>query len=76
MSAKPKRCWYCEHFFAHAAGSNNTGECRRHAPVGLDSQMINDFNGDETKIFAQIYDGTTEWCGEFQTAIGDVPDPS
>jgi hypothetical protein len=75
MALKPKKCWYCEHFLATLPGTNQ-GECRRHAPSGLDSQMINDFNGDETKIFARIYNGTTEWCGEFQPAVGEVPDPS
>jgi len=74
MALKPKQCWYCAHFFS--SGIANQGECRRHAPVGLDSNMINTFNGDNTKIFAQVYDATGEWCGEFQPSPVAVPVPS
>lgn len=68
-----KRCWYCDHFEASMNGSNQ-GECRRTAPTGLSSQLIPKL-GDKTKIFAQIFDATIEWCGDFKPSTGVVADP-
>lgn len=71
--ANPKNCWYCTHFAKGLQGTNQ-GECRRNAPSGLDTSIINDL-GDRSVPFAEIYDGTTEWCGDFQAALTDPGDP-
>jgi hypothetical protein len=70
----PRKCWYCDHFVPTLV-STNQGQCRKYAPIGFDSNILSDM-ADQTQIFAQIYDGLIEWCGDFKPASGEVPEPS
>lgn len=69
-----KKCWYCIHF-KQTVGGDNPGQCRRFAPSGLATQLIPEY-GDLEDVFPQIFDATTEWCGDFQPNPESVPEPS
>jgi hypothetical protein len=80
MPAKPRQCWYCDHFF-HTIPGTNQGQCRRFAPSGVDTNFesatvdtTDAFGGDIA--FPFIYEATEEWCGDFKVKPGTVPDPS
>lgn len=72
--ANPKMCWYCDFFFSTLIGTNQ-GQCRKHAPKGLDTNMFV-VDGDRTQPFPEIYDAATEWCGDFKQATVDPGDPN
>lgn len=73
--ANPKRCWYCLHFKGPTLIGTNQGECHRYAPAGVAGAVAGP-QGEVTQVWPEVYDGTTEWCGDFQANPGEVPDPS
>ena len=66
------QCWNCDFFNTLNEGNDNSGQCRRHAPRGIDSKSIPD-NETSDAVFPEISDGTTEFCGEFKPNTGDIP---
>jgi hypothetical protein len=80
MAVKPRKCWWCDHFF-HTITGTNQGQCRRFAPSGFDTN-INSATSTQTTTFGSdiaypaIYEATVEWCGDFKPKSGDVPEPS
>lgn len=68
----PKKCWYCQFFSPTDIGVSNSGECRRNAPCGLDANIA---TSSPSAIFPIVYDGTTEYCGDFVPNSESVTTP-
>lgn len=71
----PKNCWYCDFFVSTLIGTNQ-GQCRRYAPAGLDTNVIDLYGDRQIAPFPEVYDATIEWCGDFKSATDTRPDPN
>ena len=69
-----RRCWYCDFFEASNPGVDNKGRCHFGPPTGIDVKSIV-FGAPAENIFAPIFDGTIERCGDFKPTTLTVPDP-
>jgi len=69
-------CWNCDYFNTLNEGVDNSGQCRRRAPKGIDEKSI-PTGVSNTNIFPYVEDGTDEqeFCGEFKLNTGVIPTP-
>ena len=58
-------CKNCDYFNELNPGLDNTGQCRRNPPRGIDEKAV-PTGEDLINVFPYIQDGTTEFCGEFK----------
>lgn len=66
-------CWNCDYFNTLNEGVDNSGQCRRRPPRGIDAHAIPEGVDDEN-VFPYVEDGTTEFCGEFKLSTSEIPD--
>lgn len=67
-----RRCWDCDFFRPSNPGVNNSGRCHHNPPEGVDAKsMIS--GGTTENVFPEVYDATTEKCGDFKPSTQTVP---
>jgi hypothetical protein len=67
-------CWNCDYFNTLNVGVDNSGQCRRRAPRGIDTKSI-PLGVSQSNVFPYVEDGTEEMCGEFKLNTGVIPAP-
>lgn len=72
-SKENQNCWNCNHFQRYAIAGKYIylhGECRAHAQSEQKSDsLLSLYN------WPFVKDGTSNWCGNWQKSVLDVPDP-
>jgi hypothetical protein len=69
-----RHCWYCDFFEAASPGVNNSGRCHHDPPEGIDAKSM--ISGGVTEnVFPQVFDGTSERCGDFKPSTITVATP-
>lgn len=58
-------CINCDYFNELNPGVDNTGQCRRMPPRGIDTKSLPE-GTDPINVFPYIEDSTTEFCGQFK----------
>jgi hypothetical protein len=61
-------CINCDFFNALNPGVDNTGQCRREPPRGIDDKSL-PVGEDPINVFPLIDDAEVEFCGEFKTSV-------
>lgn len=60
-------CINCDFFNALNPGVDNSGQCRRNPPRGIDDKSRPEL--EPINVFPIIDDGTAERCGEFKLIV-------
>lgn len=61
------KCINCDYFNALNEGVDNSGQCRRWPPRGIDEKAIPSSESDENVFpFIEDADADNEFCGEFK----------
>jgi hypothetical protein len=72
--ATARLCWNCDYFNTLNEGVDNSGQCRRYAPRGIDTKSIPAYVPD-IQVFPYVDDGMNEGCGDFKLNTGVIPAP-
>lgn len=65
-------CKNCDYFNELDPGVDDSGQCRRMPPRGIDDKSLPD-GTDQINVFPRIDDGATEFCGEFKLLTTYTP---
>jgi len=65
-------CVNCDFFNEANPGVDNSGECRRMPPRGIDDKSM-PTGTDPVNVFPHIDDATVEFCGQFKLSTTHTP---
>jgi hypothetical protein len=65
-------CKNCDFFNELNPGVDNSGQCRRMPPRGIDDKSL-PTGTDPVNVFPLIDDGSTEFCGQFKLSTTYTP---
>jgi len=65
-------CVNCDFFNEANPGVDNSGECRRMPPRGIDDKSM-PTGADPVNVFPRVDDATLEFCGQFKVSTKYTP---